>query len=325
MHRLSPLRLLDAVLSYLHLVYLIVFFRPTYLLFLFDSLPRSLNSVCSRLGVTTVTDFGDVPSSKPKSVKRQVLQYDVITAGFDLPALWPATETKFHRILPGPSRDNKFTPKASTDEPIDICVIGGFGGIFQHRTKIVSQLLERIENDDLTVHIYGYENGRGIGSKIMDEFKRFFDIETFDIPLEGYSYTPPLRKKYPVVASSLRGPVYGDDFYEAYTASKIILTIPNDPQVEIGSIRPMGIFEPAAAETFQIALNNPDTRSTFEPGEEIAVFEDVEDLYEAIHYYLNNSDERNRIASNSHDRFLSEYTAETQIKSLIHEIDGSDE
>jgi glycosyltransferase involved in cell wall biosynthesis len=324
-HRLSPLRLLDAVLSYLHLFYLIVFFRPKYFLFLFDSLPRSLNSVCSRLDVTTVTDFGDVPSSKPKSVKRQVLMYDIITAGFELPALWPETEAKFHRILPGPSRDNKFTSARADDEPIDVCVIGGFGGIFQQRTRIVSDLLQCVEEEDVSVHVYGYENGRGIGSRILGGCIRFFDVDDFDIPFEGYSYTPPLREEYPLVAKALRKPVYGEDFYEAFSNSKIILTVPNDPQIAIGSIRPMGIFEPAAAETFQIALNNPDTRNIFEPGEELSVFNDGEELYEKIHYYLCNPDERDRIASNSHDRFLEEYTAETQIKLLIRKLNARDE
>lgn len=324
-HQLSPLRLIDAMLSYLHILYLIVYFRPNYFFFLFDSLPRLLRRVCDRLDVTTVTDFGDVPSSKPRSTKRQVLTYDIITAGFELPALWPATEAKFHRILPGPSRENKFVTEHSEDEPIDVCIIGGFGGIFQHRTRIVSDLLDRLEGDDLTVRVYGYENGRGVGSRILDECRKLLNVEAFRIPLEGYSYTRPLNEEYPLVADALRDPVYGDDFYEAFAKSKIILTIPNDPQIEIGSIRPMGIFEPAAAETFQIALDNEDTRKTFEPGKEIGVFENNEELYQKIHYYLNNSNERDRIASNSHDRFLAEYTAETQIKSLISEINGSDE
>lgn len=324
-HRFSPFRLVDALLSYLHLLYLIVFFRPTYLIFLFDSLPRSLNWLCGKVGVTTVTDFGDVPSSKPRSVKQQVLKYDVITAGFDLPALWPATKSKFHRILPGPPRENDFHCDDIEEEPIDVCIIGGFGGIFQRRTEIVSDLLERLEGEDVTIRLYGYENGRGVGSQILDNFRGFVGVKDFEVPLEGYSYTRPLEETYPRVAEALEGAVYGEEFYEAFAKSKIMLTIPNDPQIEIGSIRPMGIFEPAAAETFQIALDNVDTRNIFEPGREVGVFEDGEDLFKKIQYYLENSEERRQIASNSYEKFLAEYTAETQMKLLVREIRERDD
>ena len=324
-HRFSPFRVVDTVLSYFHLLYLIVFFRPKYLIFLIDALPRSLGWACSRLGVTTITDFGDVPSSKPERVKRQVLEYEIITAGFELPRLWPATKEKFHRIFSGPSRDNKFPTERSDGESVDVCVIGGFGGIFERRTSIVSDLLKRLEGEDLTVRVYGYQNGRGLGSRVLDVFRRYLDLDNIEVSFNGYSYTRPLAEEYPRVADSLQGPVYGEDFYDAFAESKIILTIPNDPQIEIGSIRPMGIFEPAAAQTLQIALDNPDTRNTFEPDEEIATFEDGEDLYEQIRQYLRNPNERERISSNAYERFLTEYTAETQIQSLIGEISDADE
>lgn len=323
--RFSPLRLLDAVLYRLHLLVLLLSFRPDYVLFLFDDLPRSSTRLCRHLGITTVTDFGDVPSSKPRSVKRRVLSYDVVTAGFELPRLWPAVADSFHRILPGPSRDSKFCTVDSDGPPIDVCVVGGYGGIFTERARILEALLERTRDDDLEIRVFGYENGRGTGSKLLGRVLELFGRDDITVPLEGYSYVPPLEEEYPRVAAALEGPVYGDDFYEVYDRAKIVLTIPNDPQIEIGSIRPMGIFEPAAAGTFQLALDSPDTRNTFDPGREIGLFEDADDLYDQIQYFLEHPAERQQIAGNSNERFLAEYTAESQIRKLISDIDPIDE
>lgn len=316
----SPLRPVDGLLYYLHLALLIITFRPTFVLFLLDELPEPLNRLCDALDVTTITDFGDVPSSKPLRVRAQARQYDIVTAGFELPALWPAISNSFYRIMPGPSRVSQFVTGPSRKANIDVCVIGGFGGIFEERARLIEGLLQRTANDDIEVNVYGYEYGVGLGSKLL---KRVVDLtgdKRVTIPFEGYEYNKGIEDEYPRLAAALRGPVYGQAFYEAIDRSKVVVTIPNDPQIDIESIRPMGIFEPAAAETFQVTLDNADARATFEAGEEVAFFEDIDDLYEVIRYYLDHADERERLAANAHERFLEEYAAEVQISKLVDDL-----
>jgi hypothetical protein len=246
-----------------------------------------------------------------------VLRYDYITAGFDLPALWPEVEGKFYRILPGPSRESPFLTESDVESDIDVSVIGGFGGIFEKRSSIVESLLTEIEGTDIDVRVHGYEYGVGLGSRILKTVLARVGVDDLDIPIEGYDYHPGIEERYPRLDSQLKRPLYGRDFYSMIKRSRLILTIPNNPQISIGSIRPMGIMEGAAAGTCQIALDNDDVRAHFEPGEDIVVFDDIDGLVESIQYYLEFDEERKEIADNSQRRFLEEYCAEEQIERMV--------
>jgi glycosyltransferase involved in cell wall biosynthesis len=54
---------------------------------------------------------------------------------------------------------------------------------------------------------------------------------------------------------------------------------------------------------------NPATRSFFTPGEDYVEFDTPQDLLEKIDHYLNNEDERLKIAKTGYDKFKSQYTA----------------
>jgi spore maturation protein CgeB len=76
-------------------------------------------------------------------------------------------------------------------------------------------------------------------------------------------------------------------------------------------------FEIAACGGFQLADRRSELKSLFRGGEEIVVFEDLEDLRKKIDHYLENPEERNRIAEKARQRVLREHTYENRMKDML--------
>ena len=289
-HRLAfPLRMVDSVFLNLHILFLILTFRPDLLLFAYDSISRALNLICRRRGIRTVSYFGIPPSLARHGLKERVAGFDWILSGYELHRLWPEVQGRYYRILLGPSEDSKYMENCGCEKDIDVCLIGSFDGkLFRTRSVIVNELLHRLRDDEIEIRVYGAGNNLGT--------------------------------EFPHLRQALRGALYGDRFYETIKRSKILLTIPNDDHIRAGVTRPQGIMEAAASGTFQIVYDSEDARSIFEAKSEIVLFDNIDDLVEKIKYYLEHEQERESMAQRAFTKFLGTYTGEKQIARLVESL-----
>lgn len=76
-------------------------------------------------------------------------------------------------------------------------------------------------------------------------------------------------------------------------------------------------FEIAACGGFQLADRRSEMKDLFKEGEEIIVFEGLEDLRKKIDHYLENTEERNRVAEKGRERVLREHTYENRMKDML--------
>jgi len=79
-------------------------------------------------------------------------------------------------------------------------------------------------------------------------------------------------------------------------------------------------FEIMACGGFQLADRRPALEGLFETGEEIIIFEDLGDLRSKISYYLDNPEERKRIADRGRQRVLREHTYENRMAEMLQVI-----
>ncbi|MBI1748827.1 MAG: glycosyltransferase [Acidobacteria bacterium] len=118
----------------------------------------------------------------------------------------------------------------------------------------------------------------------------------------------------------------GREFDEAemlkiFSASKINLNLHSSTYY--AGVEPNGdfvnprLFELAACGAFQLVDDRPPLREFFEPGEEVACFEDLSSLRQQIRFYLNHPEERARLAINAQRRARSEHTYEARMKQML--------
>jgi spore maturation protein CgeB len=79
-------------------------------------------------------------------------------------------------------------------------------------------------------------------------------------------------------------------------------------------------FEIPACGGFLLTQDNPELYEYFEPGKEIAVYSDADDLAEKIEYYLSHDAERNRIRLAGYERFLRDHTMLARLEAIFDAV-----
>ena len=284
----SAARVLDRLIFQIHLLAILWSDRPKFVIFPYDALSRPLRAFCRRAGIRTIGFFGVLPSLKSTRVRARVAEYDAVLSGYNLPALWPEIEGRFYRLILGPSQESDFFAVEPSPRNIDVCVIGRFDTkLFRTRSTIVELLLQAAEPVGIGVYVHGYTAGDGLG--------------------EEYSF----------LKRALRGGLYGPEYYRTLARSKIVLTIPSDEHLRIGSARPQGIMEGAASGAVQIAYDTPEARDLFIAGTEIVLFRNNAELLSLVQHYLAHPDECEAIARRARQKVLRAYTSEKQIAGLV--------
>ena len=118
------------------------------------------------------------------------------------------------------------------------------------------------------------------------------------------------------LAKFYRGTVDDQKMFNIYRQSKIVVNIDQQIEVEEGlNLRP---FEVTAAGSF--LLNDPvkdDIYRLFTDGEEVVVFNGVQDLRKKAEYYLSHEKEREKIAQAGFNRSLAEHTYSDRLKQMF--------
>ena len=79
-------------------------------------------------------------------------------------------------------------------------------------------------------------------------------------------------------------------------------------------------FEIPACGGFLLTQDNPELYEYFEPGKEIAVYSDADDLADKIEYYLSHDAERERIRLAGHERFLRDHTMLGRMEAIFDRV-----
>ena len=123
--------------------------------------------------------------------------------------------------------------------------------------------------------------------------------------------------KFPLLESALRGNAYGKEMVRVLAQSKIVLNIHILSQPLGGNVR---LFEIPATRSLQIADKCP--QDWFKDGDEIVLYKNNYNLLKKVKFYLNNDQERIRIANNGYNRLLKEHTYEHRIKNFFQIVQG---
>ena len=102
-----------------------------------------------------------------------------------------------------------------------------------------------------------------------------------------------------------RGSALGAEMLRVTSAAKLTINIHGDFMHYGGNMR---TFEAAGVGTCQVADNLPGTREWFTPGENIALFDDIDDLRETVQRLLDHPDERERLAAAGRDHVYAHHT-----------------
>lgn len=103
-----------------------------------------------------------------------------------------------------------------------------------------------------------------------------------------------------------RAKVWNDTFAKACHCAKIFLSLPRCPDVSGGLSN--RAFWVTGIGAFTLTLYKQGIEEFFEPGKEIVVFHDEDEMVEKVRYYLEHDDEREAIAKAGQRRTLGQYT-----------------
>jgi spore maturation protein CgeB len=113
------------------------------------------------------------------------------------------------------------------------------------------------------------------------------------------------------------GRVSQADLMKIYNKSKIALTLSLASKGDKIQIKGRD-FEAVACGSLLLTRETKEIAEYFVPDEEIITYRDVSDASEKIGYYLQNEDERERIAKKGYERFIREHTMEKRFLEILH-------
>ena len=148
----------------------------------------------------------------------------------------------------------------------DVVFVGGVANIHSNRWDFLEALFERYDG----FAFYGY----------------------------GVESVPP---KYSFV-DKYKGDVWSYAYTDVLNQSKIAVNLMLDSYHELSSGVNQRTFEIAACGAFQLCEHTDNLKKFFVLGEDVETFKNVEEMFKKIDYYLDNEDERKKIALNGHEK-----------------------
>ncbi|MDO8495007.1 MAG: glycosyltransferase [bacterium] len=118
------------------------------------------------------------------------------------------------------------------------------------------------------------------------------------------------------LAGCFRGRSFGDQRFEIYGHSKIVIDINWDVMPAEGlSNRPFEVTGSGAC--FFVDLIREDIKRCYEEGKEFVSFSDEKDLREKVRYYLEHDEERERIARAGYQKTVERHTYVNRVRQLL--------
>ena len=117
-----------------------------------------------------------------------------------------------------------------------------------------------------------------------------------------------------------REPVYGLKKTKVYSASRVSINVHGPHMVSGENFR---VFEVAACGGVSFSTFKPDLVKCFEPGTEVVVFDDADDLSEKLRHYLSHPDELEAIRLAGRRRVLAEHTYDHRAAVIMRHLRGA--
>ncbi len=147
-------------------------------------------------------------------------------------------------------------------------------------------------------------------SKNLPEMKIFSKLY-YKLNFKNLINLKRLLKAY-YLSKRLKKPVFGEDYYYNLHKSKIVLNSHLDLDEYSGNMR---LFEATGSESLVITNFSEDLNDYFND-DEIVSYHNKNDALEKIKYFINNPQERRRIAANGKKRVLKSFSYEVRIKDI---------
>ncbi len=120
-----------------------------------------------------------------------------------------------------------------------------------------------------------------------------------------------------------RGSSIGDQRYEIYSHSKIVLDI-NWAILPVDGLSNRSFEVMGCGAMFMTDHVRADIKHAYKEGEEVILFKDENELRDKIVYYLNNDKEREKIARAGYQKVISVHTYDNRIQQLLDTIKNPD-
>jgi len=175
---------------------------------------------------------------------------------------------------------------------------------FHHRVQLTSRERARYES-----HICFVGNSHGSGSPRNTSL-----LALADYPLAvwglGWEHTP-LAEVSPTI---LRGPAYAGEMLKVYSGSEVALNFSLDRYLIFRN------FEVPACGPLLVTEKVPELEAFFQPGWEIVVYNDLEDLRHTLDHYLAHPKEAAAIARRGGERARTEHTFVRRMEELLGKV-----
>ena len=147
--------------------------------------------------------------------------------------------------------------------------------------------------------------------------------KAIEVSPSGIVYGPRWRKKNLLkrrISKVIEGSyLYGKDLTRLYSETKVVLNVTNwgFGEGEKRSGINMRILEVPACKAFLLTDGSRDIRNVVTPGKDLAVYEGINDFKDKLAHYINNDEERERIALSGFRHVTGHYTYDNVVRKII--------
>lgn len=134
------------------------------------------------------------------------------------------------------------------------------------------------------------------------------DVKVWGSEANGLPRDSTLRESY-------QGPAWGLDMYRVLRSS--LITLNHHIDMASDHANNMRLYESTGVGTFLVTDGMETLHKMFEPGKEVATYRNSQDCLEVVRYFLENEDERDKIAQAGQRRTLREHTYHHRMRELI--------
>jgi len=204
------------------------------------------------------------------------------------------------------------------------------GGNYGLRANYIYYLLE----NGVDLHAFGPLWSELSKTKLREILKRnllvlktFLPVSTsrrekHSAALSDFDFRGNLIKEYP---SNLHPPVTDDELIALYSKSHISLGFlevhdHNDPSRKIKQHLHLREFEGPMSGALYCTGYMDEIERFFEPGKEIIVYKNMDEMLDKIQYYLNNPQEADKIRLAGRERALRDHTYHRRYETLFEEL-----
>ena len=181
-----------------------------------------------------------------------------------------------------------------------------------HKPLEITENEKKYYGSDVSFAGAGYYNRRHFLSGLID----------YDLKIWGTDWDMHSKLAEFIQRSGSR--VDTDEIVRIYNSSRINVNLHSSSYHK--GINPFGdfvnprTFEIMACSGFQLVDRRSGLDGLFEEGEEVVIFDDLNDLRQKIEYYLKNPEEANRIAENGKQRVMKDHTYEKRMEEMLEII-----